>query len=309
MFLDNTEQLNKKLESCEVKNMQMAVLQREIIVLKLKNTMNEIKIKEKEAHCKKQDEIYAEVSSISRLMRELSAETKKEGTLRNEMQKQIDEYKDIIEKKNKDIRILKNLIDKNKHLTEDVTEGLSDSPEDEILEDIKPEKYDNSCLTVNNTSKILMIKVPHIEPFSMPCDGTIAGPGWTVIQRRVDSIVDFNREWDAYKIGFGDLNGNLFIGLEKLYRMTNSQPHELYIHLSNFRGETRYAHYKNFSIGSEDEGYSLKLLLDYSGDAGDALKINRNMKFSTYDRDNDKSFDNCAAVRKGGWWYNQCSRS
>lgn len=313
MFLENTEQLNKKLESCELKNMQMAVLQREIMVLKLKDTMHERTIKEKEAHCKQQDELYAEVSSISRHMRELSAETKNEGKLRNEMQRQINEYRDIIEKKNKYIRVLRNHLDKNKHITEDVTEGLSYNTEDEILENIEPEKYvwpsENSCLTVNDTSKILMIKVPHIEPFSVPCDGTIAGPGWTVIQRRVDDSVDFNRKWDTYKNGFGDLNGNLFIGLEKLHRMTNSQPHELYIHLQNFRGETRYAHYKNFSIGGEDEGYSLKLLLDYSGDAGDSLQLNRNMKFSTYDRDNDESFDNCAAARKGGWWYNQCSRA
>lgn len=275
--------------------------------------MHENTIKEKEAHCKKQEELYAEVSSILKHVKELSAESKNENKLHNEMQRQLEEYRTIIEKKNKYIRILRNHFDKNKQLTEDVTEGLLYNPEDEILENIEQEKYispsESSCLSVTDASKILNIKVPHIEPFLVPCDGIIAGPGWTVIQRRVDNTVDFNRKWDEYKNGFGDLNGNLFIGLEKLYRMTNSQPHELYIHLNNFRGETRYAHYKNFSIGGEDELYSLKVLLDYSGDAGNALHLSRNMKFSTFDRDNDESFDNCAAARKGGWWYNQCARA
>lgn len=28
--------------------------------------------------------------------------------------------------------------------------------------------------------------------------------------------------------------------------------------------------------------------------------------FSTYDSDNDQWGDNCASLRKGGWWYKYC---
>lgn len=40
------------------------------------------------------------------------------------------------------------------------------------------------------------------------------GGGWTVIQKRIDGIIDFQRLWCDYLDGFGDLLGQiLFISL------------------------------------------------------------------------------------------------
>lgn len=119
--------------------------------------------------------------------------------------------------------------------------------------------------------------------------------------------MDFNRDWDQYKAGFGDLRGNFFIGLEKLHHLTLSQPHGLYVYLEDFKNKTRYAKYSHFLIGSEYESYKLKKLGTYSGNAGDSLVNHLNMNFTTKNNDNDTSMKaNCAGLYKSGWWFYNC---
>ena len=39
--------------------------------------------------------------------------------------------------------------------------------------------------------------------------------GWTLILRRVDSDVDFQQPWEEYVNGFGDVDGNFWLGLKQ----------------------------------------------------------------------------------------------
>ncbi|ALC39854.1 maker544 [Drosophila busckii] len=158
---------------------------------------------------------------------------------------------------------------------------------------------------------IQTLRVPGAEPFQVSCDSKFAGNGWTVIQRRLDGSVNFNRNWEEYKNGFGDLRGEFWLGLEKLHLMTKFRPHELYIQLEDFKNQKRYALYSNFRIGTEAQSYELLSVGEYSGDAGNALDTRdrftaKNMKFSTPDRDNDKVSYSCAAEFESGWWFNEC---
>ncbi|XP_064553769.1 fibrinogen-like protein 1 isoform X2 [Drosophila montana] len=162
----------------------------------------------------------------------------------------------------------------------------------------------SSC--IGKLTDIYEIKVPGIDSFPVPCDSSLADSGWTVIQRRQDGSVDFNRNWENYRHGFGELHGEFFIGLEKLHLITKSQKHELYIYLEDFENEQRYARYSQFMIGSEKTGFKLTSLGSYSGDAGDAMKWQRNMRFSTSDSDNDNNMKNCASKWKSGWWFDDC---
>uniref|UniRef100_A0A182QZX8 Fibrinogen C-terminal domain-containing protein n=1 Tax=Anopheles farauti TaxID=69004 RepID=A0A182QZX8_9DIPT len=55
------------------------------------------------------------------------------------------------------------------------------------------------------------------------------GGNWTVFLRRINGSVNFNRTWREYEIGFGDLNGEHWLGLEKLHQILLSERHELLV--------------------------------------------------------------------------------
>ncbi|XP_017845169.2 fibrinogen-like protein 1 [Drosophila busckii] len=163
-----------------------------------------------------------------------------------------------------------------------------------------------SCVPFENSTDVQTIRVPGIDPFKVSCDSSLIGSGWTVIQRRQDGSESFNREWSDYRAGFGNLRSEFFVGLEKLYLMTKTQPHELYIHLEDFQHNTRYARYTNFAIGSEEEAYKLESIGNYTGNAGDSMAYHLDYKFSTPDRDNDVNPTNCAKHFQSGWWFHKC---
>lgn len=66
-----------------------------------------------------------------------------------------------------------------------------------------------------------------------------------------------------------------------------NEVHELLVELTDAENETRYAHYSAFSVASESEGFVLKVLGGYEGDAGDSLLYHGGRRFSTKDVDQD----------------------
>lgn len=54
----------------------------------------------------------------------------------------------------------------------------------------------------------------------MFCDMTTDGGGWTYIQNRFDGSQDFFQDLQAYKMGFGNLAGEFWLGLENIYHLT-----------------------------------------------------------------------------------------
>lgn len=163
--------------------------------------------------------------------------------------------------------------------------------------------YPESCPASAGTNGIFTVNVTGHTPFPVYCESHIAGPGWTVIQRRIDGNLNFYRNWAQYKVGFGNISSEFFIGLDKLHAITASRPHELYIELEDFDGNTRFARYDDFLVSSESESYSLAKLGAYSGDAGDSLRDHAGHKFSTFDRDNDGLGSVCSEEMLGAWWY------
>ncbi|XP_025102261.1 ficolin-1-like isoform X2 [Pomacea canaliculata] len=146
------------------------------------------------------------------------------------------------------------------------------------------------------------------ENLTVWCDMDSGDGGWLVFQRRRDGSVDFYRNWTDYENGFGDVTGEFWLGLSRLYRLTKDKPVRLRVDLREVNGESHYAEYSSFSVGGPETNYRLNVS-GYSGTAGDSMEYQNTLSFTTNDRDNDKYPDNCAAVFHGAWWYNDCHTS
>ncbi|XP_051861846.1 fibrinogen-like protein 1 isoform X2 [Drosophila albomicans] len=162
----------------------------------------------------------------------------------------------------------------------------------------------SSCLPFGEHPSVHEIEV--CSSFDVLCDSQLAGLDWIVIQQRINGKENFTRDWATYRKGFGSLDGDFFLGLEKMSELTSLQQYELYIHLVAKNGSIFYARYDDFKISDEDHGYALSLG-KFKGNIKDAMRNHENMKFTTFDRDNDPSYDNCAVWYNGGWWYKSCS--
>ena len=113
-------------------------------------------------------------------------------------------------------------------------------------------------------SGVYKINPDGLGKFEVLCDQKTAGGGWTVFQKRRDGSVDFFRAWDDYKRGFGNLNGEFWLGLDKIHRLTVSGGYKLRIDLEDIHGKTAFAEYSSFSVTSERAKYQLNLG-SYSG--------------------------------------------
>lgn len=127
------------------------------------------------------------------------------------------------------------------------------------------------------------------------CDLHSDGGGWTVIQRRDEypQQEDFFRSWHDYVEGFGKPTREFWLGLDHIHALTSQEPTEVRFDLEDFEGITGWAKYGLFSISDEDLYYKLNIG-NYSGDVGDGMKFHNGMSFSTKDKDNDNSTENCA---------------
>ncbi|XP_071379439.1 microfibril-associated glycoprotein 4-like, partial [Centroberyx affinis] len=143
-------------------------------------------------------------------------------------------------------------------------------------------------------------------PLHAYCDMDTDGGRWTVIQRRMDGTENFYRPWAHYKNGFGNVAGEYWLGLDNIFLLTMRKKNELRVDMQDWEGGKVYAQYSSFSVDPENYGYQLRLGSYIDGGAGDSLSYHSNMKFSTYDRDQDLSDVSCAQLHLGGFWFNYC---
>ncbi|KAJ8270849.1 hypothetical protein GJAV_G00119980 [Gymnothorax javanicus] len=143
------------------------------------------------------------------------------------------------------------------------------------------------------------------KPMQVFCDMTTDGGGWAVLQRRTNGKLDFMKRWRQYVQGFGELTDEFWLGLDKIYELTNTQTqYELRIDL-RLGAESAYAVYDNFKLASSRQKYKITVG-NYRGNSGDAMTYHQGRPFSTVDSDNDVALGNCALTHRGAWWYKNC---
>ncbi|XP_030377841.1 angiopoietin-4-like [Scaptodrosophila lebanonensis] len=124
--------------------------------------------------------------------------------------------------------------------------------------------------------------------------------GWIVLQRRINGFVNFQRNWDDYKWGFGELYGDYWLGLEKAHRLTSSRQFHLKIEIENWKGKKGEAYYPVIVIGSENEKYRITQLgvARLYGISSDNFGQHAHTEFQV-----DTP---CAKMLFAGWWWRNC---
>ncbi|XP_041448342.1 fibrinogen-like protein 1 [Drosophila obscura] len=294
---DDNNKMKDKIHSLEltINNLQSQLLKSET---EIKSNVQQIKLKDEQ------------IEDLREQIRGKDKQINVKDEQIKDKDKQINVKDEQIKDKDKQINDKVNQIHVKDEQIKDLREQIKGKDKqinvkDEQIKDLREDVKMISCLN-SGQNGIFNIKVKGMEPFTSPCDSS----GWTVIQRRINGSVDFNRSWANYKDGFGSIHRNFFLGLEKIHQLTLAQPHELYIQLRDVNGTTKYARYDDFKLGSENEAYKLKSLGEYSGTAGDSFIHHLDMKFTTLDRDNDLAeTSNCATDHSGGWWFKKCATS
>nr|XP_044251409.1 techylectin-5A [Drosophila takahashii] len=152
------------------------------------------------------------------------------------------------------------------------------------------------------------------------CAFATDGPAWTVIQNRggaFDPIENFNRTWDEYRAGFGNLSRDFWFGNEFTHKILYRDDHELRVELQEEEEQDTvdWAEYPVFRLDSERYNYQLLVEGEIRGSLPGALEQLNGMDFSTYDRRRDPQDpgstgdSTCAQEYGGGWWFDRCSQS
>ncbi|XP_077864154.1 fibrinogen-like protein A [Saccoglossus kowalevskii] len=203
------------------------------------------------------------------------------------------------------------------HSLDQLHETVSDIP---VTHSVTPTAYPRDCQHAHSLNGQSLVEGIHMiqpedypEPFPVYCQVT-DNDVWTVIQRRQDSTVSFANEWQAYKFGFGYINGNHWLGNEKIFYLLRAGRYKLRIDLGDWSNNKTYAEYEFMQIGNEASEYTL-LVGQYFGTAGDSFSYHNAMRFSTKDNDNDRTSHCCACNSgtsshgRGGWWYDNCHQA
>uniref|UniRef100_A0A8C5LR10 Fibrinogen C-terminal domain-containing protein n=1 Tax=Leptobrachium leishanense TaxID=445787 RepID=A0A8C5LR10_9ANUR len=180
-------------------------------------------------------------------------------------------------------------------------------------EEVAQQNFPTDCSKLPKGSKsgVYVIKPDSSPPLVVYCEIDDEGVRWTVIHKNIlKTEITWHESWTTYKYGFGNVLTEFWLGNEYIHLLTAQAPYMVRFVMTDKNDKEWYADYDIFSIDKEVNGYTLRLGR-FSGTAPDFLttfdtnNVHDNMRFSTKDKDQDRSTSHCAASY-GGWWYDNC---
>lgn len=125
-----------------------------------------------------------------------------------------------------------------------------------------------------NSTGVYTINPDGGDSIQVFCDMTTEDGGWTVLQRRMNGSVDFYLDWASYKHGFGNLDGEFWLGNDNIHRLTASDDVKLRVDMEDFDGNIKYAEYSTFKVADDGDKYRLSIG-GFSGTAGDSMSLHK----------------------------------
>ncbi|XP_076031367.1 ficolin-1-like [Oratosquilla oratoria] len=152
----------------------------------------------------------------------------------------------------------------------------------------------------------VMVAPPGLDPKMVRCERD----DWTVILRRENCGFreNFNRTWEEYARGFGDVNLEYWIGNEVLHSLTKSRPYQFMVEMEDHEGVRTWGRWNHFKVHSREDHYRLEIRDKEEGNATDAMSYHNDRTFTTYDNMLNNTL-NCAMEYGGGWWFHRCFRA
>ncbi|XP_057297327.1 fibrinogen-like protein 1 [Hydractinia symbiolongicarpus] len=145
--------------------------------------------------------------------------------------------------------------------------------------------------------------------FEVFCDMKTDGGGWTMIQNRFRSnnTIRFNRTWDEYKHGFGDLTTEFWLGNDYIHNLSTQGEITLRIHSTAENNMKKVSILTHFRVSGEHKFYQVTYQ-SMSGPSLNGVDTEFNQSdFSTFDLDRDSKLNiNCAERFNTGFWLDGC---
>ncbi|CAH1792723.1 unnamed protein product [Owenia fusiformis] len=125
---------------------------------------------------------------------------------------------------------------------------------------------------------------------------------WLVVAHRFDGSIDFNRTWNEYKAGFGNISGEFFIGLQALFRLTLRNTFMVRFEMINNSGIMIYLENDGFTISDEHDRFRFSVHDFWENRRNGSFAYMPNTRFSTWDNDNNHDIS-CVQQTGGPFWH------